>query len=117
MNKNKLFAICALGSVFFTGCSKVNDEENSVEKVVELKETEEDKTKKEKVAEALSNYEEGVYPLYIDGIVLVNKDYAIPEGFATDLDSELLEQFEIMKSDAKKEGLDINIRSGFRTAE
>lgn len=117
MNKNKLFTICALGSIFLTGCSKVNNEENSVEEMVELKEAEEDKAKKEKVAEALLNYKEGEYPLYIDGIVLVNKEYAIPEDFATGLDSELLEQFEIMKSDAKKDGLDINIRSGFRTTE
>lgn len=113
MNRNIFFITIALGSVFLTGCSKVNDKEEIVEEVVDQEAVEKEK----KIQEALSSYREGEYPLYIDGIVLVNKDYGIPDDFATDLNSELLEQFEIMKSDAKKAGLDINIRSGFRTME
>ena len=113
MKRNIFFITIALGSIFLTGCSKVNDKEEIVEEMVDQEAVEKEK----KIQEALSSYKKGEYPLYIDGIVLVNKDYGIPDDFATDLNSELLEQFEIMKSDAKKAGLDINIRSGFRTME
>lgn len=115
MNKNKLLILSVLALVpSLTGCEK----EEIKEEVAQQGAIEQEKAnQEEKIKEALSLYKEGETPLYIDGILVVNKDYKLPENFTNELDAELLEQFEIMKADAKKEGLDINIRSGFRSTE
>ncbi len=52
---------------------------------------------------------------YIDGIVIANKTYALPEYYGDGLDSEALEAFSIMCSDASQEGLWLEIISGFRS--
>lgn len=115
MDKNKLLILCALTTALcLTGCEK----EEIKEEITQEELIEQEKAKQEeKIKEALSLYKEGETPLYIDGILVVNKDYRLPENFTNELNAEVLEQFEVMKADAKKEGLDINIRSGFRSTE
>ena len=118
MRKNKLLLGCALSSMLLTGCatSKIDEEvtkEEALEKEKELLE----KEKQEKVNKAISEYVKDESPLYIDGILVVNKEYNIPKNFAYDLDEEVKAQFELMQQDAKNDGLDINIRSGFRGHE
>lgn len=115
MDKNKLLILCALTTVpCLTGCEKEEiKDEITQEEIIEQEKAKQE----EKIKEALSLYKEGETPLYIDGILVVNKDYRLPENFTNELNAEVLEQFEVMKADAKKEGLDINIRSGFRSTE
>ncbi len=54
---------------------------------------------------------------YVDGILIANKTYSLPEDYAPGEDSEALSAFETMQTDAENEGLDIYISSGFRSYE
>lgn len=63
----------------------------------------------------VSEYIEGKKPLYIDGIVIVNKDYKLPKNYRSPREQEALEAFDKMKRDASNEGIVLNIRSGYRS--
>lgn len=53
---------------------------------------------------------------YIDGIMIVNKTYSLPEDYNPGgLLPEVKEAFTLMQSDAAKEGLKIYISSGYRS--
>lgn len=51
----------------------------------------------------------------INGVLIVNKTYSLPENFGDGLTKETQDAFEKMRDDAKKEGLTIYIDSGFRS--
>lgn len=63
----------------------------------------------------ISEYVEGKKPLYIDGIVVVNKDYRLPKNYKSPREEEALDAFEEMKDDASEDGIILNIRSGYRS--
>ena len=52
---------------------------------------------------------------YIDGYLVANKTYSLPSSYAPGLDGTTLKQANIMFADAKKEGLNIYLSSGFRS--
>lgn len=52
---------------------------------------------------------------YINGYLIVNKTYSLPSSYGGGLTSETTKNFNIMKSAASKEGLNIYISSGFRS--
>lgn len=52
---------------------------------------------------------------YINGILVVNKTYALPSDYGDGIDSEAQEAFDKMQADAAEEGLNIYIASGFRS--
>lgn len=54
---------------------------------------------------------------YIDGILVVNKTYALPADYAPGVQSEAQAAFDRMQQDAWAEGLNIWIASGFRSYE
>lgn len=118
MKNNKLVLIYTLAATsVLVGCSK-EDAQNVVLESDEKSEAEKiEIDKKNRLMESLSKYKEDESPLYVDGILVVNKNYKLPANFATQLDEEVLNQFNLMKEDAKKQGLDINIRSGFRSTD
>jgi D-alanyl-D-alanine carboxypeptidase len=120
--KKRLFiALTAMiSSSLLLGCNNDENLENNLNEETEeiLIDEEYEAAKRRLIIElAKDSYVEGETPLMIEGIVLVNKEYGIPSDFATGLDEEMLKQFELMKADAKSDGLDINIRSGYRTQE
>ena len=51
---------------------------------------------------------------YVDGILIVNKSYGLPESYDPGLDATTKAAFEQMKADAEKEGLNLYIGSDFR---
>lgn len=51
---------------------------------------------------------------YIDGILVVNKTYGLPENYGNGLVSEALNAFYKMQAAAKKDGINIFIKSDFR---
>lgn len=87
---------------------------NSTENVVDEKTNEDSNNLSANLEFAKDNYIEGEQPLVIDGILVVNKEFGIPKNFASGLTEETLKAFEEMKNDAQKDGLTLNIRSGFR---
>ncbi len=52
---------------------------------------------------------------YIDGILIVNKTYALPENYGDGLTDQMLSAFEEMKQQASAEGISLSIVSGFRS--
>jgi len=57
-------------------------------------------------------------PTYIDGILIVNKTYALPSDYNPydgDIAPEVQEAFNAMEQDARAEGLTLYISSGFRS--
>lgn len=51
---------------------------------------------------------------YVDGILIVNKSYGLPESYDPGLDATTKAAFDQMKADAEKEGLNLYIGSDFR---
>lgn len=54
-------------------------------------------------------------PTYIDGILVVNKTYALPKSYAPGWDAEASAKIWEMIGDAQKEGLKFRIASGYRS--
>lgn len=52
---------------------------------------------------------------YVDGILIANKTYSLPQDYNPGVDSEASDAFYEMQSAAAAEGLDIYISSGFRS--
>ena len=52
---------------------------------------------------------------YIDGVLLVNKEYSVPATFEPKLEQICYDQFNKLSSDAAKEDLSIYISSGYRS--
>ncbi len=61
----------------------------------------------------LSETPDGV--TYIDGVLIVNKTYGLPEDYGDGLDSTALQAFETMAEDAALDGIELYIVSGFRS--
>ena len=64
-------------------------------------------------APAQQNTAEGL--TYIDGILVVNKTYALPADYNPGVDPDAQASFDKMQAAAAKEGLNIYISSGFRS--
>lgn len=54
---------------------------------------------------------------YVDGIMIVNKTYSLPESYAPELDETALAAFEKMRQSAAADGLNLFISSGYRSYE
>ena len=52
---------------------------------------------------------------YIDGVLIVNKTYPLPENYGSGLDNTALSAFNTMASDASRDGIYLNIVSGYRS--
>ncbi|MGL5416040.1 MAG: M15 family metallopeptidase [Clostridium sp.] len=63
----------------------------------------------------LSNPSDVNSPLYINNILLVNKDYALPKSFNPGNNKKMLAAFKSMQEAAKKDNITINIGSSFRS--
>lgn len=117
MKKNVLLGSTMLLVACLSGCS--NTEELISNEIIEN--TEKEKEKEESFSSnidlARSEYIEDEKPLYINGLLVVNKEFGIPKDFANGLTQEVQDAFSKMKEDAKKEGIILNIRSGYRSYE
>lgn len=65
----------------------------------------------------LEKAEDGAY--YADGVLIVNKTYPLPDGYATDVQPEVMAAFEEMKAAAKEDNIRLIIvgGGGYRTYE
>ena len=54
---------------------------------------------------------------YVKGVLIANKSYGLPADYNPGLDATAKSQFDILAADAKKEGLNIYLASGFRSYE
>ncbi len=69
----------------------------------------------EAAARPVAGHTDGVQPTYIDGILVVNKTYALPSWFGNGLTPETSAAFEAMRAEAASQGLNLYISSGFRS--
>ncbi|MDO5718287.1 MAG: M15 family metallopeptidase [Tissierellia bacterium] len=53
----------------------------------------------------------------IDGILIVNKEYGLPEDYNPGVKFEAMQSYELMRDEMKREGLDIKIVSDYRSYE
>lgn len=52
---------------------------------------------------------------YVEGILLVNKKYSIPSNYDYTVNKEASNQLKVLQQEAKKLGLTINLKSGYRS--
>ena len=66
---------------------------------------------------ASKEYIEGVQPLCIDGIVVVNKQYGLPQDYRApeELEKDAIDAAKRMMKSAEEDGVVIKIRSGYRS--
>lgn len=118
MKKKTLIGMSILIGTSLTGCSNSTESKDNIPEETSISKQEIDKNNlSSNLEKARSEYIEGEKPLYIDGILVVNKEFGLPRNYVKSADPEALKAFEEMKADAKKDGLEINIRSGHRTTE
>lgn len=114
---NKVIIAVVIAVIIFTGYSLLaSKEKDTYADTNEIESNQEEV--KEEPEHIRSEYIEGEKPLYVDGILVVNKDYGLPRNYETDTgreDSEAMEAFKEMKEAARKDGIIINIRSGYRS--
>lgn len=61
-------------------------------------------------------YIPGEQPLYIDGVLVVNKDFGLPPEFGLDgRNQEAVENFKLMKADAREDGIYLSDFSNYRS--
>lgn len=95
------------GTCYITVKSKSNPEVYAEVKVTVVA-NEED-------AEPTPTSSDASQPTYVKGVLIANKSYALPKDYNPGLDPTTKSQFELLSADAKKEGLDIHLSSGFRS--
>lgn len=126
MKKNILLYSTILLTGVLSGCSKTEElildeiTENLKDDLVSDKVTEvtnEEDNLSANLDLARSEYIENEKPLYVNDLLIVNKEFGIPKDFGDGLTKEVQDAFKKMKEDAKKEGIIINIRSGYRSYE
>ena len=89
---------------------KIEEEENK------QKEKEEQKKKEEEEAALDNGYGKEIPgPTYIKGILIVNKTYSLPDGFATGNDPTALAALRELQKGASNAGYSIPLLSGFRS--
>ena len=54
---------------------------------------------------------------YIEGFIIANKTYTVPKDYGTGLEKETQAAFDKMVAGAKKDNINVNIQSGFRSYE
>ncbi len=91
--------------------SKETSSEQEKKKILQSETASENKTKKGFIIEQIN----GV--TYIDDTLIVNKTYSLPDTYGNGLEKEVLDAFDLMKTDASAIGLNIYIASSFRSYE
>ena len=91
---------------------KVSDSSNNVSKVyITVVVTDEKKVSKSPNV----TVKDGI--TYIDGILIVNKEYSLPKNYNPGVNEEALKNLKQMQADAKAVGLNIPLISGYRSYE
>ena len=90
-------------------------------KVEEKSSGENEKQETEEQIEKRIEYKEGQKlpsePTYIDGVLVVNKEYPLPKDFAPGVNPEAQKAFERMAADAKSVGYELEAYSSYRSFE
>lgn len=98
------------------------EEEEEEETTKKKKEKDEKKTSEEEETSSKTANEKKTYSnhkengkTYIDGILIVNKTYALPEDYNPGIDPEAQSALDEMEAAASEEGISLWIQSGFRS--
>lgn len=122
MTKRKSLILGALFSIiFFTTLDIINSQGNASKNEESINQetntTIEDIDLSSNLEKARSEYIEGEKPVYIDGILLINKEFGIPHNFRNTIDNEAYIQYKEMRDAASKDGIKLYLLSGFRSTE
>ncbi len=61
------------------------------------------------------NVLKGAECTYIDGILIANKTYPLPQGYAPGWDAQASEALKVMFAEAEKDGISLWVKSGYRS--
>lgn len=117
----KVFGVLSIISIVFIGANFMSNKHNYIieaeselSKSTETLKKSNDESNDVKITQ---EYIEGVQALFVNDIVVVNKEFGLPEDYRVpkELEIEALDAAENMIKDALKEGIIINIKSGYRS--
>ena len=117
----KLFGVLSIISIVFIGVNSISDKpdyiieaESELSKTNDISKSSKDESNDIKITQ---EYIEGVQALFVNDIVVVNKQFGLPKDYRAEneLEVEALKAAETMMKDALKEGIVINIKSGYRS--
>ncbi len=117
----KVFGVLSIISIVFIGANFISNKadyrieaESKSSKYIDISKKVNDESNDIKITQ---EYIEGVQALFVNDIVVVNKEFGLPKDYRApkELEVEALNAAENMIKDALKEGIIINIKSGYRS--
>lgn len=122
ISKVSIIIFAVLIAAIVIGCVSVGkkaskDKQKDAEKTVSVSETTEPPTKENTTEENPHTVTVVDGITYVDGIMVVNKTYSLPEDYEPGTDSEARKAFNEMREDAEEEDISLWIRSSFRSYE
>ena len=112
----KIIIVLAISSLFIIGSGFILNKKN-IEAQNNTSSMSNSSYKNDSNVFPIKEYIEGVQPLYIDGIVVVNKKYGLPQDYraAEELEKNAIDAAKRMMKAAQEDGIVIKIRSGYRS--
>ena len=114
---NKRIIVLAISSLFIIGSAFIVTKKDNIKAQNNTSNMSKNNYKNDGNLSASKEYIEGVQPLYIDGIVVVNKKYGLPQDYRApeELEKDAIDAAKRMMKSAEEDGVVIKIRSGYRS--
>ena len=113
----KRIIVLAISSLFIIGSAFIVTKKDNIKAQNNTSNMSKNNYKNDGNLSASKEYIEGVQPLYIDGIVVVNKKYGLPQDYRAteELEKDAIDAAKRMMKSAEEDGVVIKIRSGYRS--
>ena len=113
----KRIIVLAISSLFIIGSAFIVTKKDNIKAQNNTSNMSKNNYKNDGNLSASKEYIEGVQPLYIDGIVVVNKKYGLPQDYRAteELEKDAIDAAKRMMKSAEEDGIVIKIRSGYRS--
>ena len=113
----KRIIVLAISSLFIIGSAFIVTKKDNIKAQNNTSNMSKNNYKNDGNLSASKEYIEGVQPLYIDGIVVVNKEYGLPQDYRApeELEKDAIDAAKRMMKSAEEDGVVIKIRSGYRS--
>lgn len=113
----KIIILLSISSLFVVGLVfSLNKKDRSIDAQINTSNVSESNQQYKDKLSLDGEYIEGVQPLYIDGIIVVNKEYSLPKDYReVDLEKDAISASKSLMKAAQEDGIVIKIRSGYRS--
>ena len=112
----KRIIVLAISSLFIIGSAFIVTKKDNIKAQNNTSNMSKNNYENDGNLSASKEYIEGVQPLYIDGIVVVNKKYGLPQDYRApeELEKDAIDAAKRMMKSAEEDGVVIKIRSGYQ---